>query len=421
MNTMKSKVIIATTIGSVFEVFDFFTFIFLSSLITQLYFPASAHSSAILFTYLTISISYLLRPIGGMILANLGDKYGRKSVFSFAILCMSIPSFFIGILPTYETLGYIATICILLARILQGFSLGAEVPGGVTYIYENFYDKNYFLYCAWITFGSNLGIVLSSQLIRILTEYSTTEFMHTIGFRIPFLFGGLLSIVGFYIRKNLNETKDFAELKKKHLLVATPLATLFVEYRTKLIAGILLCLIVSITTSIFHTFLPNLFIMYFHFSLTHATNLSSTGAITLATCSILVALLSQKIDPVRIIQISIFGLIITFAILLSNLIDLKQMISQNVGWLYFIIIIISILTSGVNGIFFGFLAHMFPTQVRFSAVAGSFNIAYILGAGLTPIWTSLIMDRTHNYHYIIAVCLVVAILSFINSLFFKNK
>ena len=130
------KLIIATTIGSIFEIFDFIAFVFLSPILAELFFPKELASKAIWFTYLTIAISYLLRPIGGIILGHLGDKYGRKTVFSISILLMSIPSLLIGIMPTYASIGYFATGILIFMRILQGFSVGGKVTGSLTYIVE---------------------------------------------------------------------------------------------------------------------------------------------------------------------------------------------------------------------------------------------------------------------------------------------
>ena len=152
------KMLIAATLGSFFEIFDFLSFVFLSPIIAKLFFPPQSHSLSILFTYLTITMSYLLRPVGGLVLGYFGDKYGRKSVFTVSILLMSIPSFAIGLMPTFHKVGYLATFIIVLARILQGFSLGGEIPGSITYMAEKFPNKNYFFYCAWLTTGANIGV-----------------------------------------------------------------------------------------------------------------------------------------------------------------------------------------------------------------------------------------------------------------------
>lgn len=180
-NSANLKLIVATTIGSIFEIFDFIAFVFLTPILAEIFFPKDMASKAVWFTYLTIAISYLLRPIGGIILGHLGDKYGRKSVFSLSILLMSVPSLIIGILPTYQQIGYLATLLLVIMRILQGFSVGGEVPGSITYIAEKFKSVNYFFACAWLTFGANFAVSVGSQAIKLLTENTSPEFMHSIG------------------------------------------------------------------------------------------------------------------------------------------------------------------------------------------------------------------------------------------------
>lgn len=412
-NTDKSgnlKLIIATTIGSIFEIFDFIAFVFLSPILAELFFPKELASKAIWFTYLTIAISYLLRPIGGIILGHLGDKYGRKSVFSISILLMSVPSLLIGIMPTYASIGYAATVVLILMRILQGFSVGGEVPGSITYIAEKFKHSNYFFACAWLTFGANFAVSVGSQSIRLLTEYTSHDFMLSIGWRIPFIFGSLLTIVGFYIRKSISESEAYQQIQQQKRHSKVPFFELLKNYRYPVVSGILLAIIVSLTTSIFHVFLPNLFVTYFHFELSQTAGISSAGAMTMALASLLFAYLTRFFNPIRILQASLIILAIIFAGISSGLINLNT-----IDRLYLWVIIISLCLAGINGLFFALLADLFPTQVRYSGIAVCYNIAYIFGAGITPLWTSSILELTHSYHYISLICLIIAVISLINS------
>lgn len=414
-NSGNLKLIIATTIGSIFEIFDFIAFVFLSPILAELFFPAEMKSKAVFFTYLTIAISYLLRPIGGIILGHLGDKYGRKTVFSLSILLMSLPSLFIGLMPTYAQIGYFATGLLIIMRILQGFSVGGEVPGSITYIAEKFKHSNYFFACAWLTFGANFAVSIGSQSIKILTEYTSPEFMHSIGWRIPFLFGSLLTIVGFYIRKSISESEAYQQIQQKKQQNRIPLFELLKNYRYPVISGILLSVIVSLTTSIFHVFLPNLFVTYFHFDLSQTAGISSAGAITMACASLLFAYLTKYINPIKILQLSLLILILIFAGISFN-----SILLNTISKLYLWVIIISFVLAGVNGLFFALLADLFPTQIRYSGIAVCYNIAYIFGAGITPLWTSSILEITHSYHYISLVCLIIAIISIINSFNIKR-
>lgn len=420
LNTTDKKMLIASTIGSIFEVFDFLSFVFLSSIIADLYFPKENHSLALIFTYLTITISYLLRPIGGLILGHLGDKYGRKSVFTLSILLMSVPSFLIGILPTYSQIGISATILLLIARISQGFSLGGEVPGSITYIAEKLKNKNFYFYVAFLTFGANVGVATGSFLIRLLNNYTSHEFMYSYGFRIPFLIGGLLTIVGFYIRQSVTESDEFKELQKAKQLESAPLVILIKGYGKQIISGIFLCIIVSMTTSVFHVFLPNLFITFYKFDLSTASNITAIGAITMAVFSLIFAYLSKYIKVISIIRYGLLSLGLIMVLILTHVFDINRMLSSNVMGLYFLVMAISIAISMVNGLFFGVLATLFPTQIRFSGISFCYNIAYIIGAGLTPLWTSSVLQLTGNYNIIIGVMLALTILSFINTYFLQR-
>lgn len=406
---------LATSIGNIFEMFDFFVFVFLSSIIANLFFPQAIGALSLTFTYMTITVSYLMRPIGGIILGSLGDKYGRKSVFTVSILCTAIPSLIIGILPTYNQIGYLATITLIIARIFQGFSSGAELPGAITFIAEKYSNKNYYYYCAWIPLGANLSIASGSLLIRFMTNTMGHDFLYSFGWRIPFLFGGLLAVIGFYIRKHIAETAQFQTLKQQKRLQKIPVVSLFRQHKAAIILGTLLALIISLITSVFHLFLPNLFVKYLNLNLQDSAGVSATGSITLAIFIFLFALTTYKFNPIKIAQLSIIGLLITFSLILN-----KYILLNNLHNLYMLVIIISILIAGVNSVFSGILVDLFPTEVRYSGVAVCFTIAATIGAGLTPLWTSAIMTMTNNYMYIIEICLTVCIVCLINLYYLKR-
>lgn len=422
VKTADKKMLIASTLGSIFEIFDFLNFVFLSAIIADLFFPKHIHGFAIIFTYFTITISYLLRPIGGLILGHMGDKYGRKSVFTLSILLMSLPSFAMGLLPTYAQIGYVATGLMLILRILQGFSLGGEVPGSITYIAEKFQTQNYLFYTAWLTFGANFGVVLAALSVRILSQNTSYNFMHSYGWRIPFLIGGLLTIVGFYIRISVTESSQFQKLAQARHLSEEPFSTLINGYKPQIICGILLAIVVSLTTSVFHVILPNLFVNYFNFSLNSATDISIVGAITMAIFSLIFAALTKYMNVIVILRTGLFGLIVIYILLLTNVLNLHILLSNHgIIGLCIIVFLISLALSGINGTFFGLLADLFPTQVRFSGIAFCYNIAYIIGAGLTPIWSDLIIKTTDNYNLIIAICLIVTIISLLNTRYLQHS
>lgn len=416
----QKKLFIAAGIGNAFEFFDFFVFVFLSSIISELFFPSNIGWLSIVFTYLTITMSYMIRPFGAIILGSLGDRYGRKSIFSLSILMTAIPSLVIGISPTFHQIGYFAIVILIISRVFQGFSSGAEMPGSVTFIAETYKHKNYYYYVAWMPFGANMSIAIGSLIIRHMIEVMDKNFLYQFGWRIPFILGSLLAVIGFYIRKNIAESSDFQNLLSEHKIQRIPAFALFKNYKRELIMGIMLVIIASLITSVFHIFLPSLFIKFLHLNLTIATNISSIGAFTIAITIMLAAVLAHKFNPVRIVQISIVGIILTLSLVWFNIVAL-----DNMNNLYLIVILLSIFTGGVNGVYFGLLVDLFPTEVRYSGVAASFSLASLIGGGLTPLWTSSLFAMTNNYKYIILISIIVALISFVNSFFllsyFKNK
>lgn len=401
------KLLISTTIGSIFEIFDFISFVFLTAILAQVFFPAEYGTSSIWFTYIAITISYLLRPVGGLVLGHLGDKYGRKSIFTLSLLLMSIPALVIGLLPTYAHIGYTATALLILMRIFQGFSVGGEVPGSITYIAEEFKNKNFYFMCAWLTFGANFAVFFASFSIKLLMLYSSHQFMLDYGWRIPFLFGSLLTIIGFYFRKNIKESESFSEHLNSQSKI--PVFELFKDHKKTIINGVMLAIIVSITTSVFHVFLPNLFMTYYHQDGSYATTIASSGALTMAIMSLGFGYLCKYFRPINIMTLSLCALLAVYITIFSDAINLEE-------HLFAAVIVISFILAGVNGIFFGFLATLFTTENRFSGIALCYNLAYILGAGLTPLWTSTILEKTDRYSYILIACIVITVLAIINAL-----
>lgn len=401
-NKTHKKFLIAAIIGNGLEYIDFMTFIFLAPLISTLFFP---HLSLI-FTYLVVTVSYLFRPIGGVILGNIGDKYGRRPVFSITLILMALSSIAISLLPTFNQAGYLAPLILILLRITQGCALGGELPGAVTYIVENLRHKNYFFYCATLTCGANLAIALSGQSIYFINTFYSHDFMYKTGWRILFLSGGFLAIFGIYLRKFVAESDEFIKLgsPQKH-----PFLQLLNHYKAEVFNGFLLCGIISITTSIFQVFLPHLLSQYQSVNHSIALNVSTFASTTIAISSLIIVLIAKYIHPLRIIYFSIIGLIITYMFIIVYGPELSS-ISTKLYLIYLIIFIIMILLSGINGLFLGLLAELFPTNIRYSGISFCFNTAYLFGAGFTPLWTSKLMDITHNYKYIIAICLIISIL-----------
>ncbi len=401
------KLITICMIGSLLEYFDFMVFIFITPIIIKVFLPNDLHGLEILFTYSLISISYFVRPIGGILMGHLSDKYSRRTIFWISLLLMAVPSLVIGLLPTFNTVGYMAPILLIMMRVLQGISLGAEVPASISYMYEKYsQQKTCFFYLSWLTFGANFGVASSSLLTKFLiTNFSSTA-MLTYGWRLPFLLGGSLAFFGFYLRKILLESQEFKELQNIKRNSSMPLKHLFKNYIPQIICGIAICAFVSISTSLMWIFLPNLLVFYHILNMNISTNITVIGSSCLAIFSVLFGYLTKFIKPNKIISFTLTTLI-CFLLIVLLFIDNVNMVSNSE--IYIFIMIFAICISAVNGLFFGLLAEMFDRQIRFSGIAICYNVAYILGAGLTPFWANVLVSHG-LYLYAPIIILLIAIL-----------
>ena len=401
----ESKLLFASVIISAFELFDFVSFIFLSPILCTVFLPPQFNKNSFIITIISVTISYVCRPIGGIVLANFGDKYGRKSVFAFSVLIMAIPSLVIGFSPTYQQVGILAPILLIFCRILHSFSIGGEFPGAVTYLSEVFKDRNIFYYCSWLTFGANIGLVLLSQFIKFLTENTTHYFMYTYGWRLPFLTGSILTGIVAYIRKNIKESADFNKLKEEKKLDMVPFLTLIRDYKIYILLGISLSFIVSITTAIFHLFLPSLLVSTGKISIIYASNISSLGAISLAVFSVFCGYIARFVSVKKIIKYTVYSITILIC-------GYYFIFYNNISYfnIVILVVLISVLLAGVNGVFFGVLAKLFPTNIRFSGISTCFNCAYILGVGITPIWVNYIVNINSVYFSISNILLIYLLL-----------
>ncbi len=368
MNVEKNKLIITASIGACMEIFDFFLFIFLLPILIKNFFP----TKSLWMGLSIISISYICRPIGGMVLGNIGDYIGRKKVFNLSIFIMAISTLCIALLPTYHQIGSLSIILLLFFRIIQSFSLGAELPAAITYLYEKIDLEKSFVPLVLLSVCANYTIAFMSKSINFITNHAHQEFMLHKGFRLMFLFGSLIAIVGFVVRKSLSESSVFIHIKNKDKY---SILTILKYQRKNLLKGVSICMLVACLTSIFMTTIPSILVIKKIIMPRTFHMLSFYGPIILATSSLFVAYCAKKSYYKKIMLISLLITCLTMVLLLFYSFS-------------FVGLLISFTLSGINGLFFYYIAYLFPARNRYSGIAMSFNLAYV-SAGILPILASI--------------------------------
>jgi MFS family permease len=224
------KVIFASSLGTVFEWYDFYLYATLAPFFASLFFPPGNDTAALLSAFATYAAGFLVRPFGALVFGRLGDLVGRKHTFLLTIVVMGASTFAVGLLPTYESIGIAAPIILVTLRLLQGLALGGEYGGAATYVAEHASDRERGSATSWIQTTATLGFFLSLLVIGTCRGLMPVETFTRWGWRLPFLVSLVLLIFSIYIRLRLEESPVFRQMKAQGKGSKAPLRESFLHY-----------------------------------------------------------------------------------------------------------------------------------------------------------------------------------------------
>ena len=243
MTKEERKVIFASSLGTVFEWYDFYLYGSLAAVIAKQFFIGDPTTSFI-FALMAFAAGFIVRPFGALVFGRLGDMIGRKYTFLVTILIMGGSTFVVGLLPGYASIGIAAPIILVTLRILQGLALGGEYGGAATYVAEHAPEGKRGFFTSWIQTTATLGLFLSLMVILGVRSSMDTESFDAWGWRIPFLVSVLLLAVSVWIRMSMNESPAFAKMKAEGKTSKAPLSEAFLTWKNAKIAILALCGIV---------------------------------------------------------------------------------------------------------------------------------------------------------------------------------
>ncbi len=218
------RAITAGTIGNVLEWYDFGVYGYLVPTISALFFPASDPINGLLLTFAVFGVGFVMRPVGSIVFGIYGDRYGRRKALSAVIFVMALSTFAIGLLPTYAEVGIAAPVMLLVVRLFQGLSTGGEFGGSTAYIVEHAPQDRRGFFGSFQLVGIGGGFLLGSLTAALLNATLSQADRLSWGWRLPFLFGIAVGLVGIYMRLRLGETPKYAELEEKGAVASSPLA-----------------------------------------------------------------------------------------------------------------------------------------------------------------------------------------------------
>lgn len=232
------KVVVSGMIGNALEWYDYALYGHFAAIIGAQFFPSENPLNSMLATFGVFAAGFLTRPFGAIMFGYIGDKYGRRLSLAISILLMAIPTACIGLLPTYAQIGIAAPIMLTVIRLLQGLSLGGEFSGSITFVTEHAPANKRGFIGSSAMFSLVLGILIGSAVATLFAEFLSHEDLVSWGWRIPFIIGVVIGLIGLYIRTNLHESPVYQEAKKAGHLSKKPLREAFVHHWPEMLQAI---------------------------------------------------------------------------------------------------------------------------------------------------------------------------------------
>jgi MFS family permease len=396
------KTLSLATLGGLLEFYDFIIFVFFANTIGQLFFPPEIPEWLRQFqTFGIFAAGYLARPLGGVLMAHAGDLRGRKQMFTLSIFLMALPTLGIGLLPNYAKLGIWAPVLLLLLRILQGVAVGGEVPGAWVFVGEHVNPSHVGIACGILTAGLTGGILLGSLVASTLSTGMTHDQLTTYGWRIPFLLGGAFGLLSMYLRRLLAETPVFLELKARRAIASeTPLKTIVRDYRGAVLLSGLLTWMLSAAIVVVILMTPALLEKMYGVEAAVALRANSLAALALTAGCVLTGWLTDRFGP---------GIVLTVGCpLLGASAYLMYTAATSNPWITTLLYTLAGFAVGIVAVVPYVMIALFPPKIRFSGISFSYNIAYAIFGGLTPIVVAWLLrfDRLAPAHYVGALSLL---------------
>jgi len=389
----RRRVVFATVVGTTVEWYDFFVYASAAGLVFgQLFFAPAGEQFAQILSFITVGISFLFRPLGAFLAGHLGDKYGRRLVLMLTLILMGAATTLVGVLPTYAAIGIAAPILLILLRVLQGISAGGEWGGAVLMAVEHAPKKKRGLFGASPQIGVPLGLLLASGMMALMSVVAPGDAFLEWGWRIPFLLSFVLIIIGYYIRRNVEESPVFAELAERKETTKAPLAKVL---RHHLLLVIIAALVFAGNNAVGYMTTGG----YIQGYSTDPEGpvglergpvlLAVTGsAVTWLIFTFLAGWVSDKIGRRN-------TYIVGWILQGIGVVALFPLVNTGNVWLLFLgLAILTVGTGFTYGPQAALYTELFPASIRFSGVSISYAIGAILGGAFAPTIAQALVQAT---------------------------
>lgn len=380
----------ASFIGNFVEWFDYASYGYLATIIAIVFFPKTNSATGLLAAYGVFAISFIVRPIGGIVWGHFGDRIGRRTALSLSILIMSCSTFVIAFLPTYAQVGVLAPVLLLVVRVVQGFSASGEYAGASAFLAEYAPEGKRGVYTSIVPASTAAGLLFGSVFVAVLHAVLTTDQLHSFGWRLPFLLAAPFGLIGRYIRVRLEDTPKFKALEASHHAPRAPVKELLGKHRGRMLIAFGVTCLNAVAFYLVLSYMPTY--------LSTEMGMGETESFLAATISLgayigLIFLMGALSDRVGR-KTMLIGASILFALLTVPL--FKGLVGASFLTIVMIQIAFGALLTMNDGTLPCFLSEIFPTRVRYTGFAFCFNAANALFGGTAPLVATWLIGATGN-------------------------
>nr|WP_302982475.1 glycine betaine/L-proline transporter ProP [Plesiomonas shigelloides] len=414
------KAITAAALGNAMEWFDFGVYGFVAYALGQIFFPGATPGVQVIAALATFSVPFLVRPLGGIFFGALGDKYGRQKILAITIIIMAISTFCIGLIPSYDSIGIWAPILLLLAKLAQGFSVGGEYSGAAIFVAEYSPDKKRGFMGSWLDFGSIAGFVLGAGVVVVLSSVLGEQRFMAWGWRLPFFLALPLGVIGLYLRHALEETPAFqkhSENLQQQSAADAPQPVSFAEIARGHWRSLLSCVGLVIATNVTYymllTYMPSYLSHNLHYPEDHGILIIIVVMLGMLFVQPVIGLLSDRFGRRPFVIGGSIGLLL-LAVPCFMLITSGSLVLIFAG-----LLVLAVLLNAFTGVMASSLPAMFPTKIRYSALAIAFNISVLI-AGLTPTLSAWLVEVTQNLYMPAYYLMAIAVVGLITGILMKE-
>ena len=396
------RIVFLASLGGTLEFYDFVIFGIFAKDIADAVFPSANPIASLMASFATFAVGYLARPIGGVVLAHYGDRYGRRKVFLWSVFVMSGATLGMGLVPSFAQWGVAASVLMVVLRLVQGFCLGGELPGALTYVVETAPRIAPFV-CGVVFACVTMGVAVATGVSLTVRTFLDPALVPHYGWRIAFVLGGLGGVLSFVLRRSLEESPEFARMKS--LASRQPFRELLRTHTAHVVVG---CAIIAGTAAfngLFFSHLPAYLTAVLAYEPRQAIFSQTLGVLASAGGILLAGWVGDRIAPRYLLRSGVV-LLMLFAYPFYGALE-----SRSVN-LTMLCVTAGLFAGLTNGSFAVLLTDLFPTRIRFTGVALVFNVSFTLFSGTAPLVATSLIGRTGSAvspAYLMMACAAIAL------------